>query len=202
MAVVELPFQSTSSIAVVTRYKATHTAMPKGGTGHTDCVLPNGAPVGFFSTGLPISRGVVYGYALYASTRPHYIYAADARTASCISTILILSVGKKRCEKFLKAWLSMRAKTTSYSLFSDNCASHASTALHAAGVLRRSEIPGLDTPGKLHDTIIKDGLVPWISQSGYLEFQPVQCGVDEMLLNFRVTLEPVTTPTKGGPVWV
>jgi hypothetical protein len=117
MAVVELPFQSTSSIAVVTRYKTTHTAMPKGGTGHTDCVLPNGAPVGFFSTGLPISRGVVYGYALYASTRPHYIYAADARTASCISTILILNVGKKRCEQFLKAWLSMRAKTTSYSLF-------------------------------------------------------------------------------------
>ena len=196
---VNLSFADNSKIAYVVRYKKNHTADAEEGGGHSDCILPGGAPVGYFGGGLVRADGAVFGFSNFAAQRPHYVHMNDARANRCISTVLVMDVGRDRAELFRRAWISMRSKTDGFTILGNNCSTHASRACHAAGVTRSSEIQGVDTPTNLYAQIIKDGMVPWRSYSGYLGFVPTQSGYDELMLSCAVMLEATEVATEGGP---
>ncbi len=194
-----LSFADGSKIAYVVRYKKSHAADAEEGGGHSDCILPRGAPVGYFGGGLVNAEGAVFGFSNFAARRPHYVHLRDAKANPCVSTVLVMDVGRDRAELFRRAWLSMRSRTDGFTIMGNNCSTHASRACHAAGVTRSPEIRGVDTPTNLYDQIVRDSLVPWRSYSGYLGFMPQQSGTDELMLSFAVTLEATEVPTEGGP---
>jgi hypothetical protein len=196
---VNLSFNDGGKIAYVVRYKKSHAADAEEGGGHSDCILPGGAPVGYFGGGLVKAQGAVFAYSNFLASRPYYVNMPDAKSNPCISTVLVMEVGKARAEMFRRSWLSMRAKTDGFTIVGNNCSTHASHACHAAGVTRSAEIPGMDTPTNLYDAIIKAALVPWRSYTGYLAFSPIQSGPDELMTSFAVTMEPTQVPTEGGP---
>ncbi|WP_372618733.1 hypothetical protein [Falsiroseomonas sp.] len=196
---VNLSFIDGGKIAYVVRYKKSHAADAEEGGGHSDCILPGGAPVGYFGGGLVNAAGAVFSYSNFLASRPHYVNLSDARGAPCVSTVLVMDVGKARAEAFRKSWLSMRAKTDGFTILGNNCSTHASRACYAAGVTRSPEVSGVDTPTNLYDQIIKASLVPWRSYTGHVGFKPIQSGADELLTSFAVTLEPTQVPTEGGP---
>jgi len=194
-----LSFADNSKVAYIVRYKKSHTADAEEGGGHSDCILPGGAPVGYFGDGLVRVEGAVFGFSKFAAYRPHYVHLTDAKANPCISTVLVMDVGRDRADRFRRAWLSMRSSPDGFTIMGNNCATHASRACHAAGITRSKEISGIDSPTNLYNQIIKDGLVPWRSYSGYLGFVPTQSGYDELMLTCAVTLEATVVPTDGGP---
>ena len=196
---IKLPFTDGGKIAYIVRYKKTHVADAEEGGGHSDCILPGGAPVGYFGGGLVNAKGVVYGYSHFLAGRPQYVNVSDARATPCVSTVLVLDVGRSRAEMFRQSWLSMRAKTDGFTIMGNNCSTHASRACYAAGATRSAEVSGVDTPTNLYNQIVKDNLVPWRSYSGYLDFKPIQSGPDELTMSFAVMLDPTQVPTDGGP---
>ncbi|WP_160121610.1 hypothetical protein [Rhodovarius lipocyclicus] len=193
-----LPFGKPGHIGYVVRFKTSHTAPAEEGGGHSDCVLPSGAPVGYFGDGL-VGNGYVYAYSNFAARRPHYVNMTDARAFPCQSTVLVLNVGAARAKAFQGSWYAMKAKTDGFRIAGNNCSTHASRAFFAAGVLGRPEIDGIDTPQNLFEQIIAEGRAPWISYSGYLDFSPLGSGSDEMLLPFQVTIDSATLRTSSGP---
>lgn len=195
---ITLSFIGGSKIGYVVRYKPSHTESPPDG-GHSDCILPTGAPVGYFGSGVVGARGVVFAYSHFRASRPAYVNMTDARSTPCLSTILVMDVGPARARAFRDAWLAMRAKTDGFTIMGNNCATHASRACYAAGIIRTAEVSGVDTPNNLYEQIVDDGLVGWRSYSGYLGFAPLASGTDELLLDFTVTLEPTVIATVGGP---
>lgn len=194
-----LSFAGSTKIAYVVRYKKNHAADAEEGGGHSDCILPTGAPVGYFGGGLVAADGAVFGFSLFAAQRPHYVKLTDARANRCVSTVLVMEVGREKAERFRNAWLAMRSRTDGFTIMGNNCATHASRACFAAGITRSAEIRGVDSPTNLYNQIVADGLVPWRSYSGYLGFAPRQSGYDELMLGFEVTMEPTEVPTEGGP---
>jgi hypothetical protein len=196
---VNLSFADGAKIAYVVRYKKNHMADAEEGGGHSDCILPGGAPVGYFGGGIVAAEGAVFGFSNFAAQRPHYVHLKDAKANRCISTVLVMEVGRQRADQFRNAWLAMRARTDGFTIMGNNCSTHASRACHAAGVTRSPEIQGVDTPTNLYDQIIRDGLVPWRSYSGYLGFTPAQSGGNDLTLGFAVTLDATEVPTDGGP---
>jgi hypothetical protein len=196
---VSLPFDDGGKIAYIVRYKKTHTADAEEGGGHSDCILGGGAPVGYFGTGLVNAQGYVAAYSRFLAERPHYVNMSDAKANPCVSTILVMDVGRTRAELFRQSWLSMRSKTDGFTIMGNNCSTHASRACYAAGVTRSADISGVDTPTNLYNQIVKDNLVPWRSFTGYLAFEPVQGGGDELMMAFKVKLEATQIATEGGP---
>jgi hypothetical protein len=198
MASTRISFAGGSKVGYVVRYKDSHAASPPD-EGHSDCVLPTGAPVGYFGTGAVNATGVVYGYSRFAAARPEYVNMADAKAKPCKSTLLVMNVGHVRAEAFRKSWLSMRAKTDGFTIIGNNCSTHASRAVFAAGATTSAEISGTDTPNNLYEQIVKASLVPWRSYSGYLAFNPISSGGDELMLDFEVEMDGLAVPVDGGP---
>jgi hypothetical protein len=196
---VNLSFSDSGKIAYIVRYKKSHAADAEEGGGHSDCIMPGGAPVGYFGGGLVNAQGAVFGYSNFLASRPHYVNLPDARANPCVSTVLVMDVGRQRADAFRKSWLSMRAKTDGFTIMGNNCSTHASRACYAAGATRSPEVSGVDTPTNLYNQIVKDGLVPWRAYTGYVGFKPIQSGADELMMSFAVTLEPTQVPTEGGP---
>jgi hypothetical protein len=195
----DLSFADGGKIAYIVRYKKSHAADAEEGGGHSDCILPGGAPVGYFGGGLVNAAGAVFGYSNFLASRPHYVNLSDAKANPCVSTMLVMEVGRQRADLFRKAWLSMRSKTDGFTILGNNCATHASRACYAAGATRSPEVSGVDTPTNLFKQIVKDGLVRWRSYTGYLGFKPIQSGADELQMSFAVTLQATQVPTEGGP---
>jgi hypothetical protein len=195
---ITLRFNGETTIAYVVRFKPSHAEGPPDG-GHSDCILPTGAPVGYFGSGAVGADGVVFTYATFLARRKAYVKATEARAAACISTLLVLDVGKRRAEAFRNSWFSMRSKTDGFTILGNNCSTHASRAFHAAGLISTHEVDGVDTPNNLYDQIVSDSPVGWKSYSGYLDFDPVGSGADQLLVPYAVTLDATAVPTIGGP---
>ena len=196
---INLPFASGDKIAYIVRYKKSHTADAEDGGGHSDCILAGGAPVGYFGNGAVRAEGYVCAYSRFLAERPHYVNMSDAKANPCVSTVLVMDVGRQKADLFRKSWLSMRARTDGFTIMGNNCSTHASRACYAAGVTRSPEISGVDTPTNLYNQIISAGLVPWRSFTGYLAFKPIQSGGDELMLSFAAIMEATQLPTEGGP---
>ena len=195
---IKLRFNNETTIAYIVRFKPTPAEAPPDG-GHSDCVMPSGAPVGYFGSGAVGGTGVVFTYATYLAQRRHYVRLSDARAQPCISTMLVLDVGKRRAQAFRDSWFSMRSKTDGFTIVGNNCSTHASRALYAAGLISTHEVDGVDTPNNLYDQIVSDSPVAWKSYSGYLDFDPIGSGMDQLMVPFTVTLDPTVVPTVGGP---
>jgi hypothetical protein len=195
---ITLSFSGATTIAYIVRFRPSHTQDAPDG-GHSDCIMPSGAPVGYFGTGAVGGTGIVYSHATYLSKRPHYVNLADARALPCVSTLLLLDVGKARAEAFRDAWLAMRAKTDGFTIAGNNCSTHASRACYAAGLISTHEVDGIDTPNNLYDQIVKESPVGWKSYSGYLGFTPIASGTDPLLTPCEVVIDATTVPTTGSP---
>lgn len=199
---IRISFAGGTKVAYIARYKESHTADATDGGGHSDCVLPTGAPVGYFGSGAVGGTGVVYGYSQFLAGRPEYVNLSDAKAKPCKSTMLVMDVGAPRADAFRKSWLSMRAKTDGFTIIGNNCSTHASRAVYAAGATTTAEVSGVDTPTNLYDQIVKASLVPWRSYSGYIAFHQISSGGDELMLDFEIEMDVISVPTDGGPAKV
>lgn len=170
-------------VGLVVRGKISHSHHPGNLDQHADCILSNGAPIGFYGTGGGSSgsigmgmSGVVYDYGALLVHRPYYVDAALATRYGVRSTILLVKVNGVEAAAFDAAWASMRASPGGFNIVGNNCSTHASNAFMAAGILS-SGIPGLDTPDHLYDqlyalpraTPVYSGFVGFTSSgSGYI----------------------------------
>jgi hypothetical protein len=203
-SVVQLDFPG-DRIALVVRNKHSHTHHPDLGDQHADCILANGAPVGFFGdmTGRTVPMGVkgyVATYPIFRSTRPHYVDMGSARGAKCISALLVVSASATEVREFMTTWNHMRASPDEFSIASNNCASHASRAFMDAGLLPDG-IPGTDTPDNLYDQLVRALGARCTVEFGYVGFMPrAGSGTDPLLSKFDVMIEPVAglAPPAGG----
>jgi len=146
-------------VGLVVRGKVSHAHHPGNLEQHADCILSNGAPVGFYGTGGGSSgsigmgmSGVVWDYAGMLVHRPYYVDAAMAARYGVHSTILLVRVSGTEATAFDAAWTSMRSSPGGFNIVGNNCSTHASNAFIAAGILRGG-IPGLDTPDHLFDQL-------------------------------------------------
>ncbi|MDX5628898.1 MULTISPECIES: hypothetical protein [unclassified Brenneria] len=151
---------------------------------HADCILSNGAPIGFYGRGEGYSNSLgtvglgMEGYVLTyndfsskAYGRPYYIDTYEARRYNLVSTVLLVSVSSAEAMLFDAAWNEIKNHPDTFNIVGNNCSTHASLAFVKAGILP-SEISGLDTPDQLYRQIVavKKGLTR--SYSGYVGFTP------------------------------
>lgn len=164
-------------VALIVRGKTSHSHVPGNLEQHADCILSNGAPVGFFGEGNDGSSngsgigmdGIVYDYSALSRKRANYVNAGVAKGTGTISTILCVQVSSAEALAFDKAWVDMAADPGSFHILGWNCSTHASSAFKSAGILAGG-IPGLDTPDNLYRQLCveKAGKVSVIS--GYVGF--------------------------------
>lgn len=203
-------FDGGDRIGLVVRGKRSHADDPSVLAQHADCVLSNGAPVGFFGTGNTGSSGggssgsggssrssanssnssgmgmtgVVYDAAALAANRANYVDLGIAQATKTVSTVLLVQVSATEAAAFDKAWSDMAADPGSFQLLGWNCSTHASQAFRRAGILSGG-IPGLDTPNNLYKQLCfeKKGKVSMVA--GYVGFKPGGKG-------FYMMVEPAT----------
>ncbi len=153
--------------------------------GHADCVLPNGAPIGFFADTTAAGSsgdtaagpllfsgamtgaftGEVYSYADYLRERPPYVRRDLAVAQRCVSTLLVIDVSDSEARRFEQAWTSMRHDPGQFGILGFNCSTHAGWAFASAGLLATparamgprgtAEIEGFDTPAGLYRQLIE-----------------------------------------------
>jgi hypothetical protein len=180
-----IPFSMTM-VGLVVRGKRNVTHEPGVMDQHADCILPGGAPIGFFGEGPNRSggansassmkvglnlRGVVYDYRGFLVNRPWYVNLAEAKTLKVVSTILTINVGATTAVKFAAYWAKLRASPGGFDLLGNNCSTHASDAFVATGILKDG-IPGLDTPNNLYRQLSKELPGTISSYSGCVGFSP------------------------------
>lgn len=130
---------------------------------HADCILPSGAPVGFFgegneaklnSVGLNM-EGVVYDHDAMRIHRPYYVQIEAAVTYRVVSTVLLVKVSRGEADRFAAYWDALMRAPGTFHLVGANCSTHASESFVASGVVKKG-IPGLDTPDNLYKQIVKE----------------------------------------------
>lgn len=168
-------------VGLVVRGKVSHSHHPGNLDQHADCILSNGAPVGFYGTGGGSSgsvglgmAGVVYDYRSMLVHRPYYVDAALAARYGVHSTILLVRVSGTEAALFDAAWARMLASPGGFSIVGNNCSTHAASAFKAAGIVSGG-IPGLDTPDHLYDQLYA---LPRATPvySGFIGFTPAGAG--------------------------
>jgi hypothetical protein len=189
-------------IALVVRGKLGPTHHPDKLDQHADTIEQDGSPVGFFGTGNNGSfngigmgmDGIVYDYPLFQRYRPQYVDQAMAISRRVVSTVLIIEVDKATADKFDDAWSKMKSSPGGFDILGNNCATHASKAFIAAGVLD-STIPWMDTPDNLYDQLVdKVPAGKRTSYTGYVGFTPRVSG------GYDLVIKPYTyTPTIAQP---
>lgn len=188
-------------IALIVRGKTSHAHSPGVMAQHADCVLSNGAPVGFFGTGNAGSSGggssgtgasskksagssnttgiamtgVVYDFAALSRARANYVDLAYARGTGTISTVLFVQVSSKEAAAFGKAWADMTKDPGQFHILGWNCSTHASIAFKKAGILSGG-IPGLDTPNNLYLQLCIEKKGKVSMASGYVGFSTYGTG--------------------------
>jgi hypothetical protein len=188
-------------VSVVVRGKQGPNHHPDKLDQHADCILQNGAPIGFFGEGNDGSlngvglgmNGVVYDYPLFQRHRPQYVNLNMAVARRVVSTVLIIEVDQTTATKFDEAWWRMRTNPGSFDIVGNNCATHASAAFIYAGVVT-SGIPWMDTPDNLYDQLVDQ--IPAgrrTSYTGFVGFIPSSGG-------FTMEIRPYTpSPTVNSP---
>ncbi|CAL95252.1 hypothetical protein [Azoarcus olearius] len=188
---------SGDRVALIVRGKTSHTHDPGLLAQHADCVLSNGAPIGFFgegnigssgnaSSGIGGSSrwsanssnssgvgmtGAVYDFATLSRKRANYVNAATARGTGTVSTVLLVQVSAAEAAAFDKAWADMMASPGMFNIVGWNCATHASQAFIKAGILSAG-IPGLDTPDNLYRQLCFEKAGKLEVAHGYVGFSP------------------------------
>lgn len=186
---------SGDRVALIVRGKTSHAHDPSVLAQHADCVLSNGAPIGFFGEGNTGSSGnassgiggssrwsadssnssgvgmtgAVYDYATLARKRGNYVDAAIARGTGTVSTVLLVQVSAAEAAAFDKAWVDMMADPGMFNIVGWNCATHASQAFRKAGILSAG-IPGLDTPDNLYRQLCFEKVGKLEVAHGYVGF--------------------------------
>jgi len=166
-------------VALVVRGKTGPAHSPGVMEQHADCILPNGAPVGFFgdgpggsgaSAGMNLS-GVMADYSWFLSHRPHYVTLAIAKKYGVVSTVLTVEVSAVEAGAFAGYWSALALSPGTFHILGNNCSTHASDAFVTAGILPGG-IPGLDTPNNLYNQLVaaKGGTAK--SFSGFVGFTP------------------------------
>jgi len=160
-------------IGLIVRGKTSEEHDPGVMEQHADCILSDGAPIGFFgegnggassgqssqngssnssggtsgSTGIGMT-GAVYDFKEFQQKRPHYVDGDFARKYNVVSAVLRISVSADEAKKFDTYWAELDAKPKNFYLLGGNCSTRASAAFRESGILRGG-IPGLDTPNNL-----------------------------------------------------
>jgi hypothetical protein len=151
---------------------------------HADCVLANGAPVGFFGDGPGASSsgsagmgltGVVADYAWFTIHRLPYVDLAKAKAYGLVSTILLVSVSTAQARSFEAYWTRLATTPGKFDILGNNCSTHASDAFVSSGILG-SGIPWLDTPDNLYSQLVAALGAKTTSYTGYLGFTPSGAG--------------------------
>ncbi len=178
---------------------------------HADCILPNGAPIGFFGGGGDVSsgssgssfasslkswgdgpsvswnktginmKGMVADYKTFNKIRPMYIDAKLAKKYNVISTVLLLDVTKSEAELFEQYWTNLKLNPGSFNILGGNCSTHASEAFVAAKILN-SGIPGLDTPDNLFQQLKAKHAGKTRIISGYVGSRPINGDKYELII--------------------
>jgi hypothetical protein len=168
---------SGDKVALIVRGKTSHTHTPGKLEQHADCILSNGAPIGFYgegndgsgnSSGLGMD-GIVYDYSALLRKRAPYVDAGIARGTGSISTVLFVQVSAAEAAAFDKAWADMTSDPGSFQILGWNCSTHASQAFRKAGILAGG-IPGLDTPDNLYRQLCVEKASKLSVISGYVGF--------------------------------
>lgn len=193
----QIVFAGGDRVGLIVRGKTSHAHEPGLLQQHADCILSNGAPVGFFGTGNTGSSGhapsgsggssrssanssqssgmgmtgTVYDAGALARHRANYVDLGIAQGSGTVSTVLLVQVSATEAAAFDKAWSDMSANPGSFQLLGWNCSTHASQAFRKAGILAGG-IPGLDTPDNLYKQLCfeKKGKVSMIA--GFVGFAP------------------------------
>lgn len=188
-------FGGGDKVGLVVRGKSSHEDDPSVFNQHADCILSNGAPVGFFGAGNTGSSGggssgsggtsrssagssnssgmamtgVVYDATSLARHRANYVDLGVAQATKTVSAVLLVQVSTAEATAFDQAWADMTASPGSFHLLGWNCSTHASQAFRKSGILSGG-IPGLDTPNNLYKQLCfeKRGKVSLIC--GYVGF--------------------------------
>lgn len=164
---------------------------------HADCILPDGAPIGFFgegdgdkvnSVGMSM-KGVVYDYKAMRRHRKFYVDFDSARSYKLVSTVVLVKVSAAEAKAFAKYWAELVKKPGSFNMLGGNCSTHASEAFVVSKILKGG-IPGLDTPDNLYAQLVKKRKSDVTVQSGYIGFATRPLGGYDMLI------EPYTLSTK------
>jgi len=183
MASLSIVFEAGDKVALIVRGKTSHAHEPGAMEQHADCVLSNGAPVGFFGAGNDRSSnatgigmtGVVYDFNGLSRARANYVDGGIAAGTGTVSTVLFVRTSTAQSAAFDKAWADMTKDPGSFHILGWNCATHASQAFRNAGILAGG-IPGLDTPNNLYRQLCfeKKGVVS--VASGYVGFSAHKSG--------------------------
>jgi hypothetical protein len=173
---------------------------------HADVIEADGSPLGFFGEGNDGSfnsiglgmQGVVYDYTLLQFNRPFYVDKNAAISNRVVSTVLLIDVDKAAADKFRQAWARMTKSPGDFNIVGGNCATHASAAFIAAGVIDKA-IPWLDTPDNLYQQLVDDlpaGRV--VSYTGFIGFIPNPQGGYDMVISPYVASPKITKPNPGS----
>ena len=172
------------NVGLVVRKKTSHKDRPSVFQQHADCILSNGAPVGFFGEGVGDNSsnalgirmsGDVYGYGDMQKKRPFYIDQGRAKTMKMVSTVLILNVSRATAIQFDSFWKGLNRARVEFNFVGGNCSTHASEAFFQAGILAGG-IRGLDTPNRLYHQLYRQYEGRCKSMSGFVGFSPSDSG--------------------------
>jgi hypothetical protein len=171
-------------VALVVRGKTSPTHAPGNMEQHADCVLSNGAPVGFFGTGGGASAssgmglsGVVADHAWFKVHRLSYVDLATAKKYGMVSTLLTVDATVAQVALFESYWTTLATSPGNFNILGNNCSTHASDAFISSGILG-SGIPGLDTPDNLYRQLVAALGARTKSYSGYVGFTPAGAAFD------------------------
>jgi len=163
-------------IALIVRGKRSPSHEPGVMDQHADCILPNGAPVGFFGdmpggpSGMGLT-GVVADYAWFSAHRPYYVNLATAKGYGAVSTLLTVEVSAVQAGLFASYWSAAALSPGDFYILGKNCSTVASDSFVSSGILAGG-IPGLDTPNSLYNQLVAVKGAAAKSYSGYLGFSP------------------------------
>jgi len=120
-----------NNIALIVRGKMNEKHEPGVMEQHADCILPNGAPIGFFgsegagsggekmassnSVGMNM-LGDVYEFKDFQQKRPYYVDSNQALRFNIGSTVLVLTITSSEARKFTGYWDKLKTKPGTFSL--------------------------------------------------------------------------------------
>ena len=200
-----------TQVGLIVRGKINHNHEPGKLEQHADCVLPGGAPVGFFGGGGDASsgsiasitnfssgladgpsgvwnrvglnmKGFVAYYDDFQQKRPTYVDLNLAIKYKTVSTLLVINVSETQAGLFQSYWEQLRLNPGAFNIVGGNCSTHASEAFRHAHILSKG-IPGLDTPNNLYHQLFKLHKDNSHSVAGYLGFRVYRPGYYEILVS-------------------
>ena len=189
-------------VGLVVRGKLSAAHEPGNMEQHADCILPDGAPVGFFGEGdgdklnsIGMSmKGAVYDHKELLIHRKPYVDFKTAIAYNVISTVLAIAVDKKQADLFKKYWSKLDKSPGTFNILGGNCSTHASESFVYAGILKNG-IPGLDTPNNLYKQLVKVHGASTKSYSGNVGFNANAKGG-----GFDVVIRPyIASPAVPAP---